>query len=402
MTTVETLERFSGRGAGSDAERRAGLALATELWDSGHQAVIETFWSRPNWALAHAWHVAFAIAGSLVSVASAVAGIILLGLALISTLADTLAGVSLGRRLTPERASQDVVAAPEEANQTKTRLVLTANYDAGRAGLAYRAAIRRPLDAVNRILGGRWPGWLAWLAIAMLWLLALAILRLEHHTGPGIGALQLVPTVSLVIAFALLIELALAPWSPAGGDNGSGVAAALAIAAALAQSPPANLDVEVVLTGAGDQDQLGLRRYLRRRRHERRPANTVVLGLAACAAGSPRWWSSDGALVPLAYGRSLRRVANTVATAEPHLNVRGRRGRGATPALPARVAGLPAITIGCLDDGDLSAHSHQRSDVAANVDSNALDAAIQFGLLLIDGVDAALAEPDQRRSAAPA
>ena len=110
--TVAALTGFQGHGAGTESERRAATWLGRELATGRREASIETFWSRPNWAAAHAWHVALALAGSLVSVASPKVGGALILVALLSLAVDSLTGVSLGRRLTFERASQNVVSPP--------------------------------------------------------------------------------------------------------------------------------------------------------------------------------------------------------------------------------------------------------------------------------------------------
>lgn len=400
---VSRLEGFSNRGAGTDAERRAAGWLAEVLSANGRDVILETFWCRPSWALAQAWHVALGIAGSLLSVASPIAGVSLLAIAFVSLVGDALTGVSLGRRLTRERASQNVIVLPAPANDLeRTRLILTANYDAGRVGLAYRDGLRGVSGLLRRAVRGVTPGWLGWLSIALVWLLAIAVLRLEGHTSHTIGAIQLPPTVGLVLAFALLLELATADHSPAAGDNASGVAAASALLEAVEAAPMPHLDVELVLTGAGDRDQIGLRRYLRARRRDRRAANTVVLGVAPCSGGDPRWWTSDGALLPIRYTRVLRGLARTVASEESHLAAKPHRGRGSTQALPARKARLPAITFGCLDGRELVPRSHQRDDVAAALDARSLERAVQFGLLLIDEIDATVAEGQARPSPTPA
>ena len=143
LETAAGLEGFARRGAGSDSERRASKWLAAELTKAGRDVAIEPFWCRPNWPLAHLWHVGLALAGSLVSVASARAGAAMLLVALVSILADALTGISPGRRLTPERASQNVVAIPRRAqprgDHDPIQLIITANYDAGRAGLRLQA-----------------------------------------------------------------------------------------------------------------------------------------------------------------------------------------------------------------------------------------------------------------------
>src|SRR5438270_12227291 len=82
------LQGFIGRGAGTNAERRAASWLGGQLTRRGRQVSIETFWCRPNWALAQSWHVALALAGSLVSVATPRVGGAMLLAALVVILAD--------------------------------------------------------------------------------------------------------------------------------------------------------------------------------------------------------------------------------------------------------------------------------------------------------------------------
>ena len=398
IETTTALAAFDGRGPGTDAERRAARWLAGELVSSRHRVRIETFWCRPNWALAHAWHVALALAGSLVSVGDPIVGTVLLAVAFASTVADELVGTSIGRRLSPERASQNVLAstAPADHDTQKRRLIVTANYDAGRTGLIYRDAFRAAATRLNRATGGRGPGWLAWLATAITYELAIAVIRLtETHAPAFLGAVQLPPAVALVLALALLLEAAGAGYGPAAGDNGSGIAAAIALTQDLAADPPRNLTVELVLQGAGESQGLGLRRYLRAHKREHRDSNAIVLGIAACGAGQASWWLSDGRLVPLRYAPSLRALCAQTGTA-PH------RGRGATPALPARAKGLPAIAIGCLDGRGLAPRSHQRTDTPDVIDETAVVEAIEFGLGLIDAIDVSLAPAEGTGAPTPA
>jgi hypothetical protein len=162
LELTAALTAFERRGPGTDAERRAARWLARGLYNTGRRVRVESFWCRPNWALAHAWHVALGLAGSLLSVGHPTLGAVLLGAALIAILADALTGISPGRRLTPERASQNVIAKPDEnANNTAT-LILTANYDAGRVALAYRDPLRgrrpRSDDSPARSRSDGWPG----------------------------------------------------------------------------------------------------------------------------------------------------------------------------------------------------------------------------------------------------
>ncbi|HET6867739.1 MAG TPA: hypothetical protein VFH80_17605 [Solirubrobacteraceae bacterium] len=383
LETTAVLAAFERRGPGTDAERRAARRLAQELFRAGHKVRTESFWCRPNWALAHAWHTALALAGSLLSVSQPTIGAAMLAAALLSTLADGLTGVSLGRRFTPERASQNVVAQASTGEDDKpTTLIITANYDAGRTGLIYRDAVRRPAAWLRNALGPLALGWLAWLSLTITWSLAIAIVRAaQHHPPHALGAIQLPPTVALVLALALLLEAAAAGYGPAANDNASGTAVAIALANALKAGPPRNLSVELVLQGAGDGNEIGLRRYLRTHKSSR--ANTIVLGVAPCGGGQIEHWLSDGRLIPLRYARALTDL----------VDASGHRGRGATPALPARAKGLPAIAIGCLSPQGLPPRSHQAADVVEAVDEAALGGALQLALVLADEINASLASP---------
>jgi hypothetical protein len=390
MSTVDTvagLTGFAKRGAGSNSERRAAKWLAAELEATGREARLEPFWCRPNWAFAQLWHVGLGVAGSLVSVSSPKVGGALLLIALVCVVADATLGRSPGRRLTPERASQNVVSeAP--ATGKRVRLIVTANYDAGRTGLAYRDGPRRLAARLNRLLfGGHGPGWVAWLVVVLTWLLAVAIARVGGAGGTGIGIAQLLPTVALVLGFATLVELATSDFGPGANDDATGAAAAVALVRALDTGPPVNASVELVLAGAGDGAGIGLRRHLKARRRELKATNTVVIGIAACGAGRPRWWVSDGSLLPRRFHDRLRELCERIATDESYLGAGPHRGRGASPALPGCSAGVPSLSIGSLDSENAASRSHQPTDTIEWIDSEALDATVQFGLLLVDAVD---------------
>jgi hypothetical protein len=403
MTALDTateLTRFERRGAGTDAERRAAVWLAGQVRGGRRRASLQTFWCRPNWALAQAWHTLAAIVGSLLEVHhGVVGGAIVLG-ALLCAVADGLTGYSPGRRLTREHASQNVVSrGANPSDGSRVRLIVTANYDAGRTGLAYRTGLRAPAARLRRLAGPLSLGWLGCLALAMVWLLVIAVLRHQGATGSAIGVVQLIPTAGLVVALALLLELAAAPFGPAASDNAAGTAVAMSLVRALDAAPPRRLDVELVLQGAGESGMAGLRRHLRSRRGELRAATTIVLGVAAAGGGRPTWWASDGPLIPLRSLGQLRRLAAQTlngggATRPPH------RGRGTSPAWPARARRLPALTIGCLDSRGLVPRSHQAGDIPAALDPAALDAALQFALTLVDAMDADLARVTSRRAGA--
>jgi hypothetical protein len=313
---TEHLEAFGPRAAGGDAERRAAVWTARQIGtDPRRHAELETFWCRPNWAGAQAWHVGLAVAGSLLASTRAKPGAAIVFVALLAIIADWYLCLSPGRLLTRERASQNVVSpAPREAG---VRLIVTANLDTGR------------LDPDH---GRRAPGWLFWICLAGVWALVAALLRVEGGRSDLVAVLQLFPTVALILALTWLLVAA------RPGDNARAVAAALALTRILDAAPPANLAVDLVITGAGTGYGHGLRRYLRARRRALNVTNTVVLGI-----GSDRgayYLASDSPLIPLSFFAPLRNLAQGTGTLTP------RTGRSCSAALPGRLRGLPALTIG--------------------------------------------------------
>jgi hypothetical protein len=244
------------------------------------------------------------------------------------------------------------------------------------------------------------PGWIGWLAIELIWLLAVAIVRDGGTTGTWVGVLQLFPTLALVLELAVLLELASGEFGPSAADNASGTAVAMALVAALDAAPPRHLQVELVVQGAGDGQMIGLRRHLRGRRRELTSANTIVLGIGACGSGEPRWWVSDGSLLPLRYLARLRRLAADVAGPGTDLDAGPYRGRGVSPAFPARAAGLPAITVGALGAHDLVPRSHRPQDLAEAVGAGAMDTVLELALTLVDAIDAELARSSGARAPA--
>jgi hypothetical protein len=254
----------------------------------------------------------------------------------------------------------------------------------------YRDPLRSAAAWLARTVGRAGPGWVAWLAVALAWLLVVAVLRASGEKGTTIGLAQLPPTVGLVLALALLLEQATARFGPAANDNASGVAAAIALARALDVSPPPRVEVELVLQGAGDGGAIGLRRYLQARGKTLKAPNTIVIGLAACGEGDPRWFHSDGTLLPFGYFKQLRKLSAAVASQSPHLSARAHRGRGTTPPLPARSRRLPAIAVGALDERGLPPRSHQPTDTPDRIDPGSVDRVVEFGLLLVDAINAYL------------
>lgn len=348
---VTRLAAIRRRAAGSDAERRAAVAMAAQLRELGYRPRLETHWVRPYDALVHALNALLALAGGLVMVEAAIVGTAMVGAALILTLAELAGAPSPTRLLTPLRATQNVVASdPRHRNgdAPPVRLILTAALDAPRAGALSRGRTRRLWGRARRRLHGHLAGPHA-LAVACMLLTATAgAAHIAGVSGALLGPLQIAPTVALLFLLAGWLELWVA--EPAvGAVDATGPAAALAVAAALRERPPQRLAVDVVLAGAGDGPALGVRAFVAARRRSLRPQELAVIHLEPCAAGTPRWWEREGRLFPLWLHPRLRELAARTARAQGHLQAGPHVSRGHSAALAARRSGWPALAVGCLD-----------------------------------------------------
>ena len=261
-----------------------------------------------------------------------------------------------------------------------------------RPGGAARSDEWAGLEArLRRALGGHLASGLGLMTFATLVLAAIAGARLAGASGQTIGAIQLVPTVGLLIAVAALVDIWLSDAAPGASDNASGVAVALELVRALDASPPARLEVELVLAGAGQGPALGMDAYLRRRRRERRAEETVVLSIEACGAGRPCWLERDGQLFPLRYHPRLLALCERVARDEQHLEARPLASHGCAQAHPARRIGWPALALGARDENGRVPRANTPADVPELVEERAMAATLELALALVAALDADLA-----------
>ena len=250
-----------------------------------------------------------------------------------------------------------------------------AHYDAGRGGLAHsdRTARRRAAISglLRRPIGGLQP--LFW---AELGVLACALLRLAGLDGTALTVVQFVPTLALIVAIALLADIALAGTRGGENDNASGRSSSCAWPTV----SPAGLDhfdVHVLFTGAQKAGAAGMRAFLKSNRDQLAQDRTVFINVDRVGSGSVRYTRREGALLALRCHAQLVALGNQIAedddTVGPIVN------REASDASAASTTGYPAITVTCRDRLDYAARS---------VDESALQRAEAFCAELMVRLDA--------------
>jgi hypothetical protein len=386
MEEIEALVAVEGRAAGTDAERRASAHLVDRLQSLGRHAWTEPLWVNPGIAPTHLLHAGIAVLGGVVSVSQPTIGFLLLALALASTLLDLSGRAFLVRRLTPRRASQNVVST--EGGEKPGTLVLLAHYDAPRTGAPFSPITQRARASVAGLLGrplGLVEVFVALLAVS----LAAGGVRLAGVESTALTVVQFVPTVALIVCLLLLAGVTVSEVSPGASDNASGVAVALRLAERYGGTLE-HFDLWVVLPGAQESGLLGLTRWLREHRHELDPRRTLFVGLNRMGAGTPRYVRREGFLRRRRYHSQLLSLCEELA--------RDRSARAVSRASPsdayaARRRGFPAVTLSCADERDLTPNYHRFTDTPENVDPVTLQEAEAFGAALIERIDADLGPP---------
>ena len=378
LAEIDALVEAGRRAPGSDAERRAARHLEQRLASLGRDVESESIDVWPNWPLAYAILAALGVLGSVLSVSIPVVGAVLALIGALLLFLDASLLLPTVRRLLGRRASQNVVSWGDR--DKPGLLVLVAHYDAGRGGLAMSARAEERRAALGRLIhrpiGPLEP--LFWSSMAVL---LCCLLRLAGVSGVALTVAQFIPTVLLIVAIALLIDIALAGTKGGENDNASGVALALLLAERLGGKLE-HFDVHVLLTGGQKAVAAGMRGFIRRHKRELALERTVIVNLDEVGSGTVRYARREGPLLSAKAHVQLIRLCDQIAEdAGAESGAAAVVTRSPSDAYAARAAGLPAVTITCR--GSLG-YAEPR------VDERAIERAEAFCAELIGRLDAEL------------
>jgi peptidase M28-like protein len=386
LDTIERLVSFRGRGPGTAAERQAADYLAGELEALGREAQVEPIHVRPAYHLTYALHAALAVVGSVVSVYVEPLGVVILLLVAVSMYLDLTARFYLLRLLMPRRSSQNVTSRGSRP-EAPARLVLTAHYDAARSGLLFARWSRPPgplRRLVGRLGGLAGPIDLVFWTIIVLLLFAVARLLIGEESTLFTAA-QFVPTVLMLVAVVLFVDIALSEVVPGASDNASGVAATLELARRLRAAPPdEHLDVWVVFTGAKEGLMLGMREWMRAHASELDERRTFFVNIDTVGRGAVRYVTGEGFVVISQPDRRLVELCSSIGNGRPYIWRTGTDG-----TIPI-IQGRSSITICCADEHGRIPDFHRPTDTPDRIEPEAIDRAITFAEKLVRRIDAEL------------
>jgi hypothetical protein len=353
--------------------------------------------------------VVLAIAGSLAATVEPAVGFALVLLAATSTYLDLNTRAYLIRSLFFRRASQNVVS-PGANPGAPLRLILVAHYDAARTGFVFgerSLRLARRLSERGRLFLGPWR-LIFWGGMAPL--LPILGARMAGVDAQWLSVVQLFPTVLLIIAAFLLIDIALSAIVPGAYDNASGVAAAISAAEELQADPPSNLDVWLILTGGEECLDEGMRSWVRANRKQLDRDRTAIINVDSVSYGSIYYELSEGAVISHPMDPELIELCEALSAAtktEPGLApARPLRSPVTTDAIAASIRGMRVVTITSLNEGLPPPWYHNHEDTPERVNAASMTRATEFviGLARLLDRDAArrAAEEQAPAEGAPA
>jgi hypothetical protein len=397
LTEIQGLSSDGGRRAGSDAERRAAGRVEDLLREMGREVEVESIYIYPRWAAVHAVHALVAIAGSLVSVAIPIAGAALVLIATLSAFGDATGLFRPLRRLTGRRASQNVLSR-EDQGERPGQIVLVAHLDSSQGGALFGRGVQERLAVLGGQLKRAIGPFVPFMA-ALVLLFVCCLLRVIGVQGNILTVFQLLPTVVLIIAVVALLDAALSQTVPGANDNASGVATVLRLAERFGGELE-HFGVWVLVTGGQESFGLGMKAFLKRHKGELDKERTVFINVDEVGAGTVRYGQREGMLLPGKSHPQLFDIAEQIAEDDGEdgaFSAKPLQLRTPTDASIARLAGYPAITVGCRNAVGYVPHHHQPSDTIDNIDGEALERAYGFTAELIERLDAEIG-PDLTRS----
>lgn len=386
---VAKLCSFAERRAGTDAERRAAAWIADEAATAlggGARAAIEPTYVHPQWPAVGFVHCLLAIVGSLLAGVSPIAAFAIVFVVAVSFYLD-LSGrwYLLRSTLFFRRASQNVIVPPLPEEPGQPRVIVCAHYDAPLTGAAYNPWAVRAFARFSSL----WPARTSPQAVTF-WAIALLLpplgLRLAGIDADWVSAAQLPQTFLLLVAAFMYGEIALSPPSPGANDNASGVAAALAVAEQLRESPPQALEVSLLFCGAGETTREGARSFLRAHRRSLPRDGTWFIDIDSVGRGTPRWVELEVPAIAQPPDKALAGMAAALTEGDP--DQRALRIAPASTASIAAAYGYPAIALTARQgDGFVPVGHHTPADTPDEVDPETIEAVAGLAVDLIRLLD---------------
>lgn len=388
---IEAQRDFSGRVAGSEAERMCQTALAGRLDRLGMEAVVEGAVCPPQVPQILFLHAMIFLGALLVALFRPFLGALVSALALLSFWGELRGRPRILRRLLLKRITGNMVARLRNP-EALGKVVLVAHADVASASRLFLPWARRFTIYNKNPIRTMHPGTLVLLAGAVQ-----TVGALEQWSRPDISLFALTAFLGAAAVHAGLLVLAVDWWRspPVEGavDNASGLSILWGAAKKLTRRPLRHAELWVVATGDREQDCGGMKAFLRQFERHLDPERTFVINVDQVGQGTLYIVTAEGGWERISYRPTLPGLAERIAAREERFEHIGETELvGITDAGPPTEAGFRAVTLTSLVDGRLPAIVHTHDDTVDAIEPAALAEALDFTLTLVREVDSLLGE----------
>ncbi|MGV3561482.1 M28 family metallopeptidase [Larkinella arboricola] len=281
-------------------------------------------------------------------------------------------------RLPPQATSHNVIGRWPEKESGKEhdtpvmKVILMAHYDTAPISLLYRK---------DRVGSFR-------LSIAVSLFLMVAAGFLMIFEQAGFGSRWLVLFRNGLIAYFVLQALlgTLGYWlygySNGASDNATGVAAALATAERLQQVYFPGMDLEVVLTGAGEAGMMGSWAYLEKHHASWPKGRTFVVNFDTLGNGTLRVIKHTGTIEVIEYTNELMNTAESLLEEKPFRGVvkPDRWHMADFDSVWFVRRKIPVMTLTAMDARGRMPNIHRLEDQLVLTDVSAIPVAVDFAI----------------------
>jgi len=200
--------------------------------------------------------------------------------------------------------------------------------------------------------------------------------------------LSLPPSAIALGLFLLTLQADLSPFTPGANDNATGAGIVLSVADRLSRAPLTHTSVWAVLSGCEEVGCYGADAFARAHLEELGRAAWIALDSVGSAGAGPAYLTRETFLLSTLADPGLLTLADCVASRHPELGACGRPFQGAyTEGSIGAKYGFPVLTLTSVAaDGSL-ADWHRPSDVADNVDGDAVRRSEMFLWELLQELD---------------
>ncbi len=394
MEFIEAQRDFSGRVAGSEAERMCQNALAGRMDRLGMEAVVEGAVCPPQLPHILFLHAVFFLGALLLSLFRPLSGAAVSALTLLSFWGELRGRPRVLRRLLLKRITGNMVARFRN-REASGKVVLVAHADVASASRLFLPWARRFTIHHKNPIRTMHPGTLVLVAGAVQ-----SVGALEQWSRPDISLFALTAFLGAAVVHVGLLVLAVDWWRspPVEGavDNASGLSILWGVAKKVGRRPLRHAELWVVATGDREQDCGGIKAFLRQFERYLDPERTYLINVDQVGQGSLHIVTAEGGWDRLSYRPTLPGLAERLAGRDSRFEGVGETEViGVTDAGPPTEAGFRAVTLTSLVDGRVPSVLHTHDDTVEAIEPAALAEALDFTLALVREVDDLLAEGDR-------